>query len=87
MSEMKGWPKRDADNILYFEVMLMILFLAMNSTDSLLQEAQVESYIKAGSFPISQFIRPLFHGTSVDSLIIFERTFWWLHIIGIFIFF
>ncbi len=86
MSEMKGWPKKDADNILYFEVILMILFLAMNSTDSLLQEAQVESYIKAGSFPISQFIRPLFHGTSVDSLIIFERTFWWLHIIGILIF-
>ena len=86
MSEMKGWPKKDADNILYFEVILMFLFLAMNSTDSLLQEAQVESYVKAGSFPISQFIKPLFYGISVDSLIILERTFWWLHIIGILIF-
>ena len=28
MSEMKGWPKKDADNILYFEVILMILFLS-----------------------------------------------------------
>ena len=86
MAEMKGWPKQDADNILYFEVILMILFLAMNSTDSLLQEAQVESYIKAGSFPISQFIKPLFYGVSLDSLIFIERTFWWLHIIGILIF-
>ena len=86
MPEMKGWPKIDADNILYFEIILMILFLAMNSTDSLLQQAQVDSYVKAGSFPISQFITPLFYGISIDSLIIFERTFWWLHIIGILIF-
>ena len=58
----------------------------MNSTDSLLQQAQVESYIKAGSFPISQFITPLFYGVSIESLILLERTFWWLHIIGILIF-
>ena len=32
MPEMKGWPKKDADNILYFEIILMILFLAMNTT-------------------------------------------------------
>ncbi len=31
-SEMKGWPKFDADNILYFEVVLMLLFLSMNAT-------------------------------------------------------
>ena len=28
--EMKGWPKFDADNILYFEIALMLLFLSMN---------------------------------------------------------
>ena len=60
MSEMKGWPKKDADNILYFEVILMILFLSMNSTDSLLQEAQVESYIKAGSFLYHNLLDPFF---------------------------
>ena len=81
MPEMKGWPKKDADNILYFEIILMVLFLAMNTTDSLLQQAEVATYIKAGSFPISQFFTPLFYGFSIDSLIIFERTFWWLHII------
>ena len=53
--EMKGWPKRDADFILYFEVVLMLLFLSMNATDSILQDRGVETYINAGSFPISQF--------------------------------
>ena len=57
--EMKGWPKQDANNILYFEVVLMLLFLSMNATDSLLQDIDAVDYIKAGSFPISQFLKPL----------------------------
>ena len=61
--EMKGWPKRDADFILYFEVVLMLLFLSMNATDSILQDRGVETYINAGSFPISQFLYPLFDGS------------------------
>ena len=85
--EMKGWPKRDADFILYFEVVLMLLFLSMNATDSILQDRGVETYINAGSFPISQFLYPLFDGLSDQALIIFERSFWWLHILGILIFF
>ena len=85
-SEMKGWPKQDADNILYFEVILMVLFLSMNATDSLLQNFGVESYIKAGSFPVSKFLIPLFKEFKLETLIIMERTFWWLHIIGIFAF-
>ena len=85
-SEMKGWPKQDADNILYFEVILMVLFLSMNATDSLLQNFGVESYIKAGSFPVSKFLTPLFKEFKLETLIIMERTFWWLHIIGIFAF-
>ena len=85
-NEMKGWPKQDADNILYFEVILMVLFLSMNATDSLLQNFGVESYIKAGSFPVSKFLLPLFKEFKLETLIIMERTFWWLHIIGIFAF-
>jgi heterodisulfide reductase subunit C len=85
-SEMKGWPKQDADNILYFEVILMVLFLSMNATDSLLQNYGAESYIKAGSFPVSQFLTPLFEEFKLETLIILERSFWWLHIIGIFAF-
>ncbi len=84
--EMKGWPQLDGNMILYFEVVLMLLFLSMNATDSLLQELDPEHYISAGSFPISQFLIPLFDGLSVDSLLVMERSFWWMHIIGIFIF-
>lgn len=84
--EMKGWPKQDADYILYFEVVLMILFLSMNSTDSLLQDFGATDYIKAGSFPVSQFLTPLFDSFELETLIFLERTFWWLHITGIFIF-
>lgn len=85
-SEMKGWPKKDADYILYFEIVLMSLFLSMNAADLLLQNMGEPHYIKAGSFPISQFIAPLFSSFSMESLVILERTFWWLHITGILIF-
>ncbi|MBL6661527.1 MAG: (Fe-S)-binding protein [Flavobacteriaceae bacterium] len=84
--EMKGWPKKDADLILYFEVVLMVLFLSMNTTDSLLQQANIESYTKAGSFPISQYLLPLFADLSVETLLLLERSFWWAHIVGILIF-
>ena len=85
-SEMKGWPKKDADYILYFEIVLMSFFLSMNAADLLLQDMGDPNYIKAGSFPVSQFIAPLFSSLSMESLVILERTFWWLHITGIFIF-
>ena len=84
--EMKGWPKRDADFILYFELILMALFLSMNATDLLLQEANHPNYIRAGSFPVSSFLKPIFSSINIDSLIVMERIFWWSHILGIFIF-
>ena len=36
-NEMKGWPKSDANYILYIEVILMMLFLTMNGADLWLQ--------------------------------------------------
>lgn len=84
--EMKGWPKNDALYILYFEMVLMSLFLIMNASDSNLQALNADHYTIAGSFPISQFIAPLFANLSETYLISIERTAWWLHIVGIFIF-
>jgi len=84
--EMKGWPKNDADFILYFEIVLMFLFLSMNATDGLLQSLNTPDYLKAGAYPISIYLQPLYDGFSQSILIILERTFWWLHIIGILIF-
>ena len=85
-SEMKGWPKFDADNILYFEVVLMLLFLSMNATDLILQERNYEGYYSAGSFPVSSFMIPIFDSFSTSTIYLLERVFWWSHIIGIFFF-
>ncbi|UOB18208.1 (Fe-S)-binding protein [Abyssalbus ytuae] len=84
--EMKGWPKNDANIILYFEVVLMMLFLTMNAADYQLQLSDTPHYIKAGAFPVSKFLLPLFAELSQSVLVIIERSAWWLHIIGILIF-
>ena len=86
--EMKGWPKLDADLILYFEVVLMGLFLTMNGADLAIQTQFPDAphYMQAGAFPVSQFLLPLFEGSDLSSLILVERSAWWMHIIGIFIF-
>ena len=84
--EMKGWPKRDADLILYIELVLMFLFLTMNASDAQLQALGAEGYVLAGAFPVSQFMIPLFEGMEVGSLIMVERAAWWLHIVGILLF-
>ncbi len=77
--EMKGWPKKDADFILYFEMVLMTLFLVMNATDVHFQAMNNGNWV-------SQFIAVAFEGVSVNSLHQIERTSWWLHIIGILVF-
>ena len=77
--EMKGWPKSDGNLILYFEIVLMSLFIVMNATDHTFQEANIGN-------PISQFVGPWFSGYSLDTLATIEHTTWWVHIIGILIF-
>jgi heterodisulfide reductase subunit C len=77
--EMTSWPKNDGNIILYFEMVLMSLFLIMNATDIHFQESSVGN-------PISQFISPLFSGVSIDTLHLIERVTWWIHICGIFAF-
>lgn len=77
--EMKGFPKNDALYILYFEMVLMSLFLIMNASDTSFQQ------LNAGN-PVSQFLVPLFNSFTIESLHLIERTTWWLHIVGIFVF-
>lgn len=85
-SDLKGWPKNDANNILYMETILMVLFLVLNAADYHLQLAGADHYVRAGAFPVSQFIEPVFNGMSVGTVIIIERAAWWLHIVGILFF-
>jgi heterodisulfide reductase subunit C len=84
--EMKGWPKKDANLILYIEWVLMGLFLTMNAVDFQLQQLGADHYVQAGSFPVSGLISPLFDALPIGTLIIIERTAWWLHIVGILFF-
>ena len=77
--EMTGWPKNDANYILYFEIVLMSLFLLMNATDTSFQT------MNSGNV-ISQFIAPWFENMSESSIHLIERSAWWLHIVGILIF-
>ena len=82
--EMKGWPKNDANIILYVEIILMGLFLTMNGADLWIQQNAPEfNYASAGSFPVSQYLLPLFDGLSSNVVFVIERSAWWLHIIGI----
>ncbi|UKM64145.1 (Fe-S)-binding protein [Flavobacteriaceae bacterium GSB9] len=78
-SEMTAWPKNDGNFILYFEMVLMVLFLIMNATDVEFQQ------LNSGNI-ISQYIAPWFAGVSESSLLVIERAAWWLHIVGILIF-
>ena len=86
--DLTGFPKTDANYILYFEVVLMSLFLLMNATDLHLQNIPggYSHFIKAGSFPISQFIEPLFNSYSNELVMLLAEIFWWLHIVGILVF-
>jgi len=78
-SEMTSWPKNDANYILYFEMVLMTLFLVMNATDLNFQA------MSSGNV-ISQFLSPWFSGLSEGTLHVIERGAWWVHIVGILIF-
>ncbi|MEO0044960.1 MAG: putative iron-sulfur-binding oxidoreductase FadF [Bacteroidota bacterium] len=77
--DLKGAPKKDADTILYFEIVLMSLFLIMNATDLQFQA------MNSGNI-ISQYLNPWFSSLSIVQVEIVERAAWWFHIIGILIF-
>ncbi len=81
--EMKGWPKNDANIILVVEVLLMFAFLSMNAADGIAQARGLEHYIAAGSFPVSQWLAPLYSGLSDAGVVMVERGAWWFHIVGI----
>jgi len=86
--DLDGWPRSDANYILITEMVLMILFLTMNASDTLLQARGAGNYTAhpTGNFIISQGLHPLLNGAGNETLAIMERGSWWLHIVGIFAF-
>lgn len=91
-SDLKRWPKLDADIILVAEIILMGCFLFWNAADQTLQayyaglehpHPNAEVYVQTGTFYISSVLMPLLAGMGETTLIVIERAMWWGHIIGI----
>ncbi|MBK8499144.1 MAG: (Fe-S)-binding protein [Flavobacteriales bacterium] len=85
MKELDGWPRTDANLILFSEIALMTAFLLMNAADSTLQQHGIGHYREVGSYPVSGRIAEAlsFPAQLSGTLVAIERICWWFHIIGI----
>lgn len=84
--EMKSWPRIDANIILISEILLMLAFFSINTSDRILQIREYGHFADTGAFFFSSFFIPIFHGLSDTSLVFIERFSWWFHILGVFAF-
>lgn len=83
--EMKGWPTKDANLILFGEILLLTGIFSMNGADSVLQSMGAAHYPHAGPFAVSSWLGPaLFQGLGESTLIAIERFGWWLHALVVF---
>jgi len=78
-AELKGWPIKDANLILYLEIALITCIFLMNSTDMALHD-------NAYGFAVSQHLSGIWAGTDVSTLHILERLGWWGHLMVVFTF-
>lgn len=84
MSELKGWPMKDATIILVVEIVLMGALLKMNAAEQVLVKRG--EMMGHGSFPVSQYLVGFFDGFSTGSVHMIERICWWFHFVGIVVF-
>jgi Fe-S oxidoreductase len=84
--EMTRWPLMDANIILITEILLMSALFCMNAADRVLQLRGVEHYVDTGHIFFSGFLVPLFTNLPDTTLILIEKTGWWFHIVGVFVF-
>ena len=82
MPELKGWPSKDANLILFMEIVLITCIMTMNGADLVLQ-SRGETH-QTASFIFSSQLSGFFDNFSTPSLQIIERIGWWGHILGIF---
>lgn len=81
--EMRGWNHLDARIILWTEIVLVMALITMNASDVVLQQRGEPHYHQAGLFPVSGLFTGLFAALPSETLVVLERTGWWLHIAGI----
>jgi heterodisulfide reductase subunit C len=77
--ELKGWPAKDANLILFLEIALIFCIFLMNSAD-------MAGHNNEYGFAISQFVSPIWKGTSPELLHVLERIGWWGHLLVVFAF-
>jgi heterodisulfide reductase subunit C len=88
-AELIGWPTKDANLILIFELILITCIFSMNIGDKALQlqGSDPEHYkFVAPGFIISGAVAPYFTDLPHTFLVIWERLGWWGHIIMVFVF-
>ncbi len=78
--ELKGWPMRDALQILAFEIILITCIFTMNSADRALQLRSAEHYINTHGFALSNSIGYALSSLPNSILIFLERLGWWGHL-------
>lgn len=88
-SEMNGWPKLDANLILFAEITLVTFIFMMNGADEVLYSKGLSHAENLGDgtlgFSISSWLGPiLFGGMDESTLHIVERIGWWGHIFMVF---
>lgn len=91
MSEMKGWPKIDANMILFMEIILVSCIFTMNGADEELYRRGLSHATDLGEgslgFSLSSFLGPFLFGDMNDgTLHTLERIGWWGHIGMVFAF-
>src|SRR5678815_3520104 len=72
--DLDGWPRSDANYILITEIILMLLFLTLNTSDRALQLQGNEHYHDTGSFLFSGMISSSLTSISSSNLVFIERT-------------
>ena len=85
LPEMKGWPFTDANLILLGEILLITGIFLSNSSDLVLQTRLPEHFHHTGQFAISSYLaHHIFINFSTHTLLILERTGWWLHLLVVY---
>jgi len=77
--ELKGWPFKDANIILWLEMALIFFIFLMNSADMALHQNEY-------GFAVSRHLSALWSGTGEGTLHLMERIGWWGHIAVVFAF-
>ncbi|MCE2790601.1 MAG: (Fe-S)-binding protein [Saprospiraceae bacterium] len=79
--ELRGWPAKDANIILFGEILLVAGIFTMNSADVQLQILDPVHYHDTGTLWLSSWLSAdLWQNSSINELTVVERTGWWLHL-------